>query len=156
MARHLDAWGVASTSSGSPSPERLRGDAATQWTILERSGIDPDVVTSRRACLWNGADWVVDGLLRHGADPPGRRALARVVEAVNGRARPILAWTSPRASTPNRPSRSAIAVRATFTATFVAPKLGFGQPGASSYLGEVRVVDIGVPRMLLERFEGPR
>ena len=38
------------------------------------------------------------------------------------------------------------------TLTFVAPKLGFAQPGADRFTGEVQVVEIGVPRRLLEPF----
>jgi NAD(P)H-hydrate epimerase len=36
-------------------------------------------------------------------------------------------------------------VRATLTATFVARKVGFDEPGAAEYTGEVHVVPIGVP-----------
>ena len=45
-------------------------------------------------------------------------------------------------------------MRAAVTATFVAPKLGFSQPGAGEYTGRVEVVEIGVPRKLLEEFGG--
>ena len=38
------------------------------------------------------------------------------------------------------------------TATFVAPKLGFAAPGADAYTGTVHVIDIGVPRAILEPF----
>jgi NAD(P)H-hydrate epimerase len=46
-------------------------------------------------------------------------------------------------------------MQATATATFVARKLGFDAPGASTYTGAVHVVDIGVPRLLLEAFLNP-
>jgi NAD(P)H-hydrate epimerase len=45
-----------------------------------------------------------------------------------------------------------VAVRAEATATFVAAKLGFDAPGAADYTGEVAVIDIGVPRRLLEPY----
>ena len=44
------------------------------------------------------------------------------------------------------------AVKAIATATFAAPKLGFNVPGAAAYTGEIAVIDIGVPRCLLEPF----
>ncbi|CAN0356212.1 unnamed protein product, partial [Ectocarpus sp. 4 AP-2014] len=37
-------------------------------------------------------------------------------------------------------------IRADYTATFVAPKAGFSNPEAQEHLGEVQVLDIGVPR----------
>jgi NAD(P)H-hydrate epimerase len=42
--------------------------------------------------------------------------------------------------------------RADLTLTFVATKDGFANPAARECLGEVRVVGIGAPKVLLERF----
>jgi NAD(P)H-hydrate epimerase len=39
-------------------------------------------------------------------------------------------------------------VRAHDTATIVAPKRGFAEPGASGWLGNVHVIDIGLPRVV--------
>ena len=41
-------------------------------------------------------------------------------------------------------------VRADVTATFVARKIGFDAPGAGAFTGAVHVLDIGVPRRLLD------
>jgi NAD(P)H-hydrate epimerase len=41
-------------------------------------------------------------------------------------------------------------VRADATATFVARKIGFDAPGAGAFTGAVHVLDIGVPRRLLD------
>ena len=38
-------------------------------------------------------------------------------------------------------------IKATFTATFVAPKIGFAAASARPCLGEVRVFDIGAGKM---------
>ena len=46
-------------------------------------------------------------------------------------------------------------VRATHTATFVAPKRGFLAPGAAAWVGEVHVIDIGAPRALVESYAAP-
>jgi hypothetical protein len=45
-----------------------------------------------------------------------------------------------------------VAVHCMATATFVAPKLGFSTAGAADYTGEVAIIDIGLPRCLLEPF----
>jgi NAD(P)H-hydrate epimerase len=45
-------------------------------------------------------------------------------------------------------------VRADLTCTFVAMKLGFLRPEARKFLGEVRVVDIGVPPRLVREAAG--
>ena len=47
-------------------------------------------------------------------------------------------------------------VRAAETCTFVAAKTGFLAPQAAPYLGRLHVLDIGVPRNLIERSEEGR
>jgi NAD(P)H-hydrate epimerase len=56
-------------------PERLSGDAAVQFQILEKSGLDPQtwegaIEPQRLDALFRGADWVVDGLLGTGPTRP--------------------------------------------------------------------------------------
>jgi len=43
-------------------------------------------------------------------------------------------------------------VRATHTATFVAPKRGFLNPKSREWTGEVHVIDIGAPRKLVDEY----
>jgi NAD(P)H-hydrate epimerase len=159
VARHLDAWGYPVQVVWFADPRQLRGDAATQWQILERSGIDQTawsdasaVTPERLDALLAGAGWVVDGLLGTGLTRPVEGALREAIEAVNRAGKPVLALDLPSGLDADRGVPLGAAVRATATATFVAPKLGFGQPGARDYTGEVVVIDIGVPRRLLEPF----
>ena len=66
--------------------------------------------------------------------------------------KPILALDLPSGLDADTGQPLGVAVRAQATATFVAPKRGFSAPGANDYTGEVFVVEIGVPRLLLEPF----
>ena len=47
-------------------------------------------------------------------------------------------------------------VRATHTATFVAHKKGFRNPASRQWTGEVHVIDIGAPRVLVEEYRNRR
>ena len=47
-------------------------------------------------------------------------------------------------------------VRATHTATFVAPKKGFLNPASQVWTGEVHVIDIGAPRKLIDEYRARR
>ena len=47
---------------------------------------------------------------------------------------------------------TAAAAHARWPQRFVAPKKGFLSPGAAAYTGRVHVIDIGVPRRLLEAY----
>src|SRR5262249_29255611 len=137
---------------------------AVQWAILEKSGADqiawcphPDHTSdpARLDALMDGADWLVDGLLGTGLTRPVEGVVRLAIEAVNRSCQPVLALGLPSGLDADRGVPLGVAVRATLTATFVAPKLGFDAPGARDYTGEVTVVDIGAPRCLLEPFRSP-
>ncbi len=155
VARHLDSWGFEVKVVWFADPARLRGDAAAQWTILDRSGIDQIAWQNEPStldALVAGADWVVDALLGTGLTRPVEGILRDAIEAINRSGKPVLALDLPSGLDADRGVPLGAAVRARLTATFVAPKLGFDAPGASDYTGAVTVVDIGVPRRLLEPF----
>jgi NAD(P)H-hydrate epimerase len=164
VARHLDAWGYPVQVVWFAHRAQLRGDAETQWNILERSGVDqtawldvhppePQPQSAELDSLLSGADWLVDGLLGTGLVRPIEGALRAVVEAMNRAGKPILALDLPSGLDADTGAPLGVSVRARATATFVAPKLGFTAPGAADYTGEVAVIDIGLPRCLLEPFE---
>jgi NAD(P)H-hydrate epimerase len=162
--RHLEAWGYPVQVVWFAHRAQLRGDAETQWNILERSGVDqtawldvhppePQPQSAELDSLLSGADWLVDGLLGTGLVRPIEGALRAVVEAMNRAGKPILALDLPSGLDADTGAPLGVSVRARATATFVAPKLGFTAPGAADYTGEVAVIDIGLPRCLLEPFE---
>ncbi|MDR3639556.1 MAG: NAD(P)H-hydrate epimerase [Isosphaeraceae bacterium] len=158
VARHLDGWGWDVRVVWLAAPERLRGDAAVQWHVLERAAVrqeswpdDPlDVV--RFDSLLTQADWVVDGLLGTGLTRAVEGPLRGAIEAVNRAGKPVLALDLPSGLDADTGQALGVAVRAAATVTFVAPKRGFGVAGANAYTGEVVVVDIGLPRKLLEAY----
>jgi len=157
VARHLDAWGFDVRIAWFCDPARLKGDAATQRDILERSKIPAEIVVvdaspERIDALWLGADWLVDGLLGTGLTRAVEGLLARAIASMNRSRLPILALDLPSGLDADTGQALGEAIRATATATFVAPKLGFARPEARAYIGEVIVVDIGVPRTLLEPY----
>lgn len=162
VARHLDAWGFAPQVVWLADPGRLRGDAATQWQILERSGIaqaawpDDPLDPARLDGLLSGADWIIDALLGTGLTRPVEGPLRAAIEAMNRARRPVLALDLPSGLDTDTGQPLGAAVRATATATFVAPKQGFAKPGAAGYTGEVVVIDIGIPRKLLEPYRVDR
>lgn len=158
VARHLDAWEYEVRVVWLAQPDQLRGDARTQWTILDRAGIEQDAwgeheaPSDRLDALLAGADWVIDGLLGTGLTRPVAGVMLAAIEAINRSGKPALALDLPSGLDADRGVPLGAAVRARATATFVAPKLGFEAPGARDYTGTVAVVDIGLPRSLLEPF----
>jgi NAD(P)H-hydrate epimerase len=159
VARHLDAWGFSVRVLWFAKPDHLRGDAAVQWNILDKSGIDQANWEGEGASALSDleswlaeADWVVDALLGTGLTRPVEGPLHAAITAMNGAGKPILALDLPSGLDADTGQPLGVAVRAKATTTFVAPKLGFDAPGAGAYTGEVTVIDIGVPRYLLEPY----
>jgi NAD(P)H-hydrate epimerase len=160
VARHLDAWGVSIHVVWFARPGHLRGDAAVQHGILARSGIkqtdwedeSPDNA-DRLDPMIAEADWVVDALLGTGLTRPVEGTLHAAIATMNRSGKPILALDIPSGLDADSGQPLGVAVRARATATFVAPKVGFSAPGAAEFTGEVVVVEIGLPRCLLEPFE---
>ncbi len=154
VARHLDAWGFDVRIAWFADPARLKGDAAIQRDILERSEIPAQVIhedapSDQIDALWDGADWLVDALLGTGLTRPVEGLLALAIGSMNRSNRPILALDLPSGLDADTGEPLGNAIGAAATATFVAPKLGFSGEQARAYTGEVFVVDIGVPRALL-------
>lgn len=161
VARHLDARGASVRLVWFARRDRLKGDAKTQWDILERSDIsqtawiddhpgatDPGELDA----LLSDADWLVDGLLGTGLDRPVSGLFREVIEAVNRSGKPVLALDIPSGLDADAGQPLGAAVRATATATFVAPKKGFDAPGAAAYTGRIAVVDIGLPAKILRDY----
>ncbi|WP_422928114.1 NAD(P)H-hydrate epimerase [Singulisphaera sp. PoT] len=159
VARHLDSWGVAVRVVWFAKADQLRGDAAAQWKILEKSGIDQVAWDAEArggleplAGEIAAADWLVDGLLGTGLTRPVEGVLHDLIDRLNHSGRPILALDLPSGLDADSGRPLGIAIKARATVTFVAPKLGFSAEGAAGYTGEVSVVEIGVPRRSLEPF----
>jgi NAD(P)H-hydrate epimerase len=158
VARHLDAWGFDIHLAWFADLARLKGDAAIQRDILSRSGISSETISETTPddqidALWLGADWLVDGLLGTGLTRPVEGLLARAIASMNRSGLPILALDLPSGLDTDTGLPLGEAIRARATTTFVAPKIGFGEPNARTYTGEVVVIEIGVPRALLRPFE---
>jgi len=166
VARHLDAWGFSVRVVWFARTDQLRGDTALQWAILDRSGVDQftgfnvhpadsDLDLDRLTTVLGGVDWLVDGLFGTGLSRPVEGPLRTVIETMNLSGKPIFALDLPSGLDADTGQPLGAAVRARATATFVAAKLGFEAPGAADYTGEIAIIDIGLPRRLLEPFHVP-
>jgi NAD(P)H-hydrate epimerase len=153
VARHLENWGFGVSVVWFADPGKLRGDAAVQWSILDKSGVDQTAWSGDSGGLDDliaPFDWLVDGLLGTGLARPVEGLLRDLIEAINRSGKPVLALDLPSGLDADTGVPLGVAVKAAVTVTFVAPKLGFQAPGAAEYTGDVVVVDIGAPRRLLE------
>jgi NAD(P)H-hydrate epimerase len=165
IARHLDnqGWPVdVQTVAKNGNPDQP-GDADVNFDILFTSGIPftqfhPDHFTQPQldviAKRTKRPGWIVDALFGTGLTRPLGSPYADLVALVNASGNPVLAVDLPSGLDCDTGEPLGPTVRATHTATFVAPKKGFLNSKSKEWTGEVHVIDIGAPRILVDQYRG--
>ena len=140
--------------------------AGTPITVAKHN-----LTTDEIAQQLTDVDWIVDALLGTGTRGSIREPFATAIQAINqvnvnvlavdlpsgmdcdtGRPLPAADAADPSDSQPTTYSTAneGCCVVADHTATFVARKLGFESEGSRKFVGTVHVIDIGVPRTMLD------
>lgn len=147
-ARHLHNVGIDVDAVLLKPDAKYEGDAGTNLAIcramklnLIDASSDPLGVLRRL----EGHDLVIDAVLGTGLSSAVRGSAVEVIDWINEQGSAVLAVDIPSGLDCDRGEPLGGAVRAARTVTFVADKVGFRQPGAAEYTGEVVVADIGVP-----------
>ena len=96
------------------------------------------------------ADWIVDAMLGTGASGKPRPPFDMAIDWMNAQRCRKLAVDVPSGLDCDTGVAASHTIRAAHTCTFVAPKPGFFVPAAGRYTGEIHVLDIGVPRRLID------
>lgn len=153
VARRLREAGVRCAVMLFADSASVKGDAATNLDALRRDGIEVTVVTDEKA--WDGwreeleeADLVVDALLGTGLSGAVTGLLARVIEDVNRRPRRVrvVAVDTPSGLPSDASAAAGPVVRADWTVTFTAPKVGQLLSPDCENVGRLAVYEIGTPR----------
>jgi NAD(P)H-hydrate epimerase len=168
IARHLHNRGCWVRILLANEPMKYTGDALINYGIVRAMnlpvfefeetskllrpsqlfGFDKD---SMRRPEHEPRELVIDALFGTGLDRPPHENALRLIELMKGCDVPILAIDVPSGmDCDTGKSLGDACVRATRTVTFVAEKVGFGNPASRQYTGEVTVADIGCPRKIVE------
>ncbi|MBG90533.1 MAG: NAD(P)H-hydrate epimerase [Actinobacteria bacterium] len=109
-------------------------------------------VLSRQDFDLDSVDLVIDGLLGVGLKLAARPPIVPIINQLNHANVPVISVDIPSGlDASDGPIHSPI-VKATMTVTFALPKIGFLKDASKSYLGDVFLVDIGVPPHVLRQF----
>lgn len=163
IARHLEIRGHACHVFLLSPREELRGDAATNFAILQKSDVPitefavppvgpfstPPYLHAQLNHHAGKPAWLVDALLGTGAQGEPRPPFDAAIDWMNSHAAKTLAVDVPSGLDCDTGQPSAHCVRADHTCTFAAMKIGFTQPNAKPFAGDVHVCDIGVPSRLV-------
>lgn len=152
IARHLDLRGHEVRVVLLDDPATLRGDAALNFQVLQKSGVSIAAWKKGSSTTeLSQAAWLVDAILGTGASGEPREPYASAIDAMNLSGASILAVDIPSGLDCETGIAAKHTIRAAHTCTFVAAKPGMLQPSAASYIGRLHVVDIGAPRVLVEQ-----
>ncbi|WP_425396798.1 NAD(P)H-hydrate epimerase [Aeoliella sp.] len=160
IARHLWIRGYEPRVLLVPPAEELTGDAAANFAILRKAHAQivylseeggPASLPEALDFAADGCNWLVDCLLGTGATGAPRPPYDAIIEWMNAENAKRLAIDVPSGLDCDTGQASPTTVRADVTATFVTTKIGYKQPAARDFVGEVEVVDIGIPPGLVDR-----
>jgi NAD(P)H-hydrate epimerase len=178
IARHLDnhGWPVSTWLVWPEDATRLFGfgqaAAATDKRLTPDCQTNAEIWATGRPIhsnatpggAWKGAlveeieksGWVADALYGTGLSRPLSGPHDELIPFLNATGKPVLAVDLPSGLDCDTGAPLGPAVKATHTATFVAPKKGFLNPESRQWTGEVHVIDIGAPRVLVEEYRTRR
>jgi hydroxyethylthiazole kinase-like uncharacterized protein yjeF len=151
IARHLINVGFGVTVVVCGDRTKIKGDAKINLDILDRMGfsvnqLNPaeDDVDARVKKFTAEADVIVDSIFGTGLSGRVRDDYRRLIESINASGCPVLAVDIPSGLDCDKGMPLGIAVKASWTVTFVAVKKGFTCAQAEQYTGEIFVASIGI------------
>ncbi len=154
-ARHLLQRGAFVRVFLTFPPDASRGEARLQAEIFRSMGgrlLDPSSYDRALFCsALEEADLVIDALVGTGLSAPVTGLAAELIGDVNASGKPVTAVDIPSGISADTGEALGAAVRAALTVTFALPKRGHFLPPGSDHTGELRVVDIGIPRRAIDR-----
>ncbi len=155
IARHLMNRGIPVKVILLTDPKSLRGDAEINHYIFQR--MKGEVLPAPSAKEYQKmkrdierADLLVDAIFGTGLDAEVRGYYREVIDHLNALRKPIIAVDIPSGLNANTGKPLGTAIRASLTITFGLPKLGLLLSPKTEYVGELKIVDIGIPKSLVE------
>ena len=156
IARHIVNHGCKVSIALLADPAELTGDAATNFEIIRKMEIsiahfELPKQSNQFADSLCQSEWIVDALLGTGVSGQAREPFLSAIKLVNASQCKVLAIDVPSGLDCDLGPVADATIIAGKTATFVAKKTGLITPDAAEYTGDIKVIDIGAPRQILER-----
>jgi ADP-dependent NAD(P)H-hydrate dehydratase / NAD(P)H-hydrate epimerase len=155
LARHLWHLGINTRILLLAPRRRLRGDARRAYEMAQAFGVPMLACTTsqtwrRAVSTLRDTDIVVDAMLGTGLNKPPTGLYAEAIETLNAIQKPIVAVDIPSGLSADAGSLPGAYVQATYTVTFALPKRGLLLYPAAAAVGELHIVDIGIPAPAIE------
>lgn len=155
VARHLDNQGMNVHVLLFADPNEIKGDARINYEIALKSNIQITVITDDNFAIasdiLSNAECIIDALLGTGLEGEVNASFKKIIQAINEANATIVAVDIPSGLDCDTGKPLGMAIKANHTFTFASLKLGFTFPEAKEYVGEVHIVDIGIPKLLMQK-----
>ena len=150
-ARHLKNNGFKINILLFCDPKSLKNDPAVNYKIAEKMKIPIEVIDSafdenKYQPLLKEADFIVDALFGIGLQRDVDEPYLSAIVAMNESGKKIVSVDVPSGLNADTGEVMGMAVNARWTATLGLPKAGFFMRQGSMHIGELNVIDIGLPR----------
>ena len=154
IARHLLNRGFSVRIFIIGTPEKIKGDALTNLTILKRMEADIEICADRVTDVFqkslNECDFIVDAIFGTGLDREVREPHRAFITRITMSQKPVVAIDAPSGLDCEKGIPLGAAVKAWFTITMACAKDGFFRGQASEYTGALHIADISFPRALMD------
>lgn len=155
IARHLSNRGLSVKIVLCADPAKLSGDTKINFDIVSKMKIPCTVISdhfeeNRLAVDFQNADLIVDALFGVGLNAPLVGLCAKVVTLLNHSGREVLSVDIPSGLHADTGQALGVAVVARMTATLGLPKKGLFAKEGPKHAGKILVIDIGLPKEILQ------
>ena len=150
VARHLYNHGCEVRLYFLTDPDIFRGDALTNYTILQNMGVTGYWLTEgsrlnvARMALWS-SDLAIDAIFGTGLRDNVTETPQAVINIINESNTPVISCDIPSGLSSLTGHPMGVAVKADVTVTFGLCKLGLVMPAAKEYVGKLKLADISLP-----------
>ena len=151
VARHLMNRGAKLEVLLVGAKDKLTPDAkANHDWFLEMGGKVTYIEKERELAFSQPADIAIDALLGTGLQCAAQGIVAKAIEAINKQECRVVAVDIPSGVEGSSGKVLGPAVKAEVTVTMGLPKVGLMVPPGRNFAGEVKIIDIGIPRKFIE------
>jgi NAD(P)H-hydrate epimerase len=136
--------------------EKLQGDAARNLKRVKQLAMPLFTCLAEDELPWverlvAESDFLVDALFGTGLRSPVTGVFAAVIRCLNASPLPVVAVDIPSGLASDTGIPQGVSVRARLTCTYGLPKFAQVEPPGKEYVGQLEVVDIGIPAEVVER-----
>ncbi|MGI6085692.1 MAG: NAD(P)H-hydrate dehydratase [Acetivibrionales bacterium] len=160
VTRHLLTMGYSVSVFSLTDVDELSGDAFINGRILKNLGVNIPVISGeesleRLKLACRDSDLVIEGIFGTGLNRNVQGIVSDIIDIINDFAPKVLSIDIPSGIDGLSGKVMGNCIKADATVTFYLPKVGMVQHPGASFIGELSVVDIGIPYALSEQLDTP-